>query len=67
MIDTRYKKLTGTHAGHIFTVTEPYGEIETPLHWVLHCETDEEETLIVPEDELGNPKLWEPLDLGSAR
>jgi len=61
MINARYKKLSGTHAGHSYAVVAPYGEIENPLRWMLHCETDEAEKLVVAEDELNNPKVWLPL------
>ena len=62
MINMRYKKLTGLHAGHSYVVTSPYSEIESPLRWMLHCETDADEKLIVAEDELGDPKRWQPLE-----
>jgi hypothetical protein len=67
MINARYKKLSGTHAGHSYTVAAPYGEIESPLRWMLHCETDEAEKLIVAEDELNDRKLWLPLEQSSKR
>lgn len=62
MINTRYKKLTGMHADHVYVVTAPYGEVESPLRWMLHCEAASDEKLIVPEDELTDRKRWQPLD-----
>lgn len=61
MISMRYKKLTGMHAGHVYVVTAPYNEIESPRRWMLHCETVEDEKLVVSVDELGDSKLWQPL------
>lgn len=62
MINTRYKKLTGMHAGHTYLVTAPYNEIETPMRRMLHCETIADEKLIVGVDELADTKRWQPLD-----
>jgi hypothetical protein len=62
MISTRYKKLSGVHAGQSYVVAAPYGEIETPMRWVLHMEGSAAETLVVAEDELANTKLWQSLD-----
>ena len=62
MINIRYRKLTGMHATHVYKVMEPASEIESPLRWVLHCETVKDETLIVGEDELTDVKRWQPLD-----
>lgn len=64
MINTRYKKLKGMHMGHVYKVVAPYGEVESPLRWMLHCETVAEEKLVVPEDELQNPELWQPAGNG---
>jgi hypothetical protein len=61
MLNTRYKKLTGMHAGHSYTVTAPYSEVENPMRWMLHCDTNSDEKQIVGEDELANQKLWQPL------
>lgn len=47
MINKRYKKLSGTYAGHSYTVVAPYGEIESPLRWMLHCESNEAEKLML--------------------
>ena len=49
MLNTRYKKLTGMHAGHSYTVTAPYSEVENPMRWMLHCETNADEKQIVAE------------------
>ena len=62
MINTRYKKLTGMHAGHTFSVTAPASEMESPMQWMLHCETLAGEKLVVAEDELTDVKRWQPLD-----
>jgi hypothetical protein len=61
MIDMRYKKLTGMHQGHVYKVMAPAGEVESPLRWTLQCETVADEKLIVPEDQLQDPKLWQPM------
>jgi hypothetical protein len=60
MIDTRYKKLSGVHAGHSFVVVAPYGEIDTPMRWMLHMEGSAQNKLVVAEDELADTKLWQP-------
>ncbi|WP_119269500.1 hypothetical protein [Taklimakanibacter deserti] len=61
VINTRYKKLSGMHAGHSFVVVAPYGEIETPMRWMLHMEGAEEEKFVVAENELADRKIWQPL------
>jgi len=61
MLKMRYKKLTGMHAGHSYTVIAPYSEVENPMRWMLHCETDDAEKQVVPENELGDSELWQPL------
>ena len=61
MISTRYKKLSGVNAGHSYVVIAPYGEIETPMRWMLHMEGNEEEKLVVAEDELADTKRWQSL------
>ena len=66
MIDTRYKKLSGMHAGHSFVVTAPYGEIEHPMRWMLHMEGPIEEKIVVNEVELADTRLWQPLSQGPA-
>jgi hypothetical protein len=62
MINTRNKKLSGMHVGHIYIVVAPYSEIETRLRWTLQMEDNEEEKLVVAEDELTDTKYWQPLD-----
>jgi len=62
MIHSRYKKLTGMHAGHVYKIMEPASEIDRPLHWVLHCESTEDEKLMVSEDELSDTSRWQALD-----
>ncbi|MDP1701898.1 MAG: hypothetical protein Q8L53_13180 [Aestuariivirga sp.] len=62
MINMRYKKLTGMHTGHSYVVVEPASEIDSPMRWMLHCESVADEKLIVSEDELSDPKSWQPLD-----
>jgi hypothetical protein len=62
VINTRYRKLSGMHAGHSYIVTAPYGEIEAPMRWMLHMEGSQKEKLIIAEDELANINLWQPLE-----
>jgi len=62
MTTRRYKKISGIHAGHSYIVTAPYGEIETPMHWMLHMESNENEKLVIAEDQLADRKLWQPLE-----
>jgi hypothetical protein len=62
VINRRYRKLSGMHAGHSYIVTAPYGEIETPMRWTLHMEGNENEKLIIAENELANIQLWRPLE-----
>ena len=61
MINTRYKKLSGVHAGQLYVVVGPNSEIESPLRWVLHNEADKADKTIVTEDELKDSKQWLPL------
>lgn len=61
MINIRYKKLTGLHAGHIYVVTAPASEFESPMHWTLQCETIKDQKLNVAEDELSDTARWEPV------
>ena len=61
MIDTRYKKLTGSHTGHTFIVMGPASEIDNPMLWSLHDEADASNRLAVKETELADAKLWQPL------
>ena len=60
MIDTRFKKLSGVHAGAIYVVIAPYNEVERPLQWMLHMENNDDEKCIVSEEDLANPELWKP-------
>ena len=62
MINTRFRKLSGSHAGATYVVVAPYNEIERPVRWMLHMENNDDEKCIVPEEELSDAKLWEPLD-----
>ncbi len=61
MISARYRKLTGMHAGHSYVVMAPASEIDSPMRWTVQCETVADEKLIVGEDELSDPKRWQPL------
>jgi hypothetical protein len=61
MIDTRYKKLTGMHAGQTYVVTGPANETDNPLTWSLRGEAKPDERLQVKETELTDPKLWQAL------
>ena len=61
MINTRYKKLSGVHAGQLYVVVGPSSEIESPVRWVLHNEADKKDRPIVAEDELNDSKKWQPL------
>ena len=45
MINTRYKKLKGMHAGHAYVVMAPASEIDNPVRWMLHSETAADEKL----------------------
>jgi len=62
VIDTRYKKLSGAHAGHSFVVVAPYEEIETPMRWMLHMEGPTAESLVAAEHELTDTRLWQSLN-----
>ena len=61
MMNTRYRKLTGLHAGHVYEVTAPANEMDSPMRWSLQCETIKDQKLVVGEDELANRSLWEPV------
>ena len=61
MINTRFRKLTGSNADTTYVVVAPYNEIERPLRWMLHMETNDDEKCIVSEEELNDAKLWQPL------
>jgi hypothetical protein len=62
MLNTRYKKLTGLHADHVYVVTAPANEFETPLHWCLQCDEAKEQKLVVGENELADKALWQAVD-----
>ncbi|MFO0991852.1 MAG: hypothetical protein U1E67_07985 [Hyphomicrobiales bacterium] len=61
MINARYKKLTGMHAGHTYVVTGPANEIDNPMTWALRSEANASERLQVKETELTDAKLWQSL------
>lgn len=66
MIDARYKRLTGPHAGQTYVVIGPHSEIEHPLRWVLHNAArlgskSMDDQAIVPEDELQDTGKWVPV------
>jgi hypothetical protein len=61
MLNTRFKKLTGLHAGHVYEVKAPANEMDTPMRWSLQCETVKDQTLIVGEDELTDKSKWQPV------
>ncbi len=61
MIKTRYMKLTGLHAGHIYEVTAPASEMAGPMQWSLQSEADKDQKLVVGEDELSDKAHWQPL------
>jgi len=61
MINSRYKKLSGDHAGQSYIIVGPNSEIETPLRWILHNESNKADKVIVAEDELSDTKQWLPL------
>lgn len=62
MISMRYRKVSGVHAGQTYVVIEPHSEIEANLRWVLHNEGNPQDKPLVPEGELNDPKLWQPLE-----
>ena len=61
MVKSRYRKLKGMHAGHVYVVTAPASEMDSSMHWTLQCETVPDERLTVGEDELSDRAQWEPL------
>lgn len=63
MISTRYKKLSGVHAGQIYVVTAPSSETDATVHWILHNEAAKDQSVIVSQDELADKKLWQPQTL----
>jgi hypothetical protein len=61
MINSRYKKLIGDHAGQSYRIVGPNSEVETPLRWILHNESNKADKVIVADDELRDAKQWLPL------
>lgn len=61
MMNMRYKKLTGLHAGHVYAVKAPSNEMDSPMHWSLQCETVPDQKLVVGEDELADKTRWQPV------
>ena len=61
MMSSRFKKLSGVHSGQAYIIVSPNSEIETPIRWILHNETDIADKPIVAEDELSDTKQWLPL------
>ena len=59
MLKSRYRKLTGLHAGHVYEVTAPANEMDSPMRWSLQCETVKDQRLIVGEEELADTSRWE--------
>lgn len=60
MINTRFKKLNGLHAGHSYIVKAPASEMDSPMRWSLQCETIKDQKLVVSEDELADKTRWQP-------
>ena len=61
MLNTRFKKLSGLHAGHVYEVKGPANEMDTPMRWALQCETIADQKLIVSEAELADRARWQPM------
>jgi hypothetical protein len=61
MLNTRFKKLSGLHAGHVYVVRGPANEMDSPMRWSLQCETLEDQKLIVGEGELTDKSRWLPV------
>jgi hypothetical protein len=61
MLKSRYRKLTGLHAGHVYEVTAPANEMDSPMRWSLQSETMKDQRLIVAEDELADTARWHPV------
>lgn len=61
MLNARFKKLTGLHAGHVYEVKAPASEMDSPMRWQLQCESVPEQKLIVGEDELSDKSRWLPV------
>jgi hypothetical protein len=62
MLNTRFKKLTGLHAGHVYQVKAPSNEMDAPMRWSLQCETLADQKLVVDEHELADRSRWEPVN-----
>ena len=61
MLNTRFKKLTGLHAGHVYEVKAPANEMDAPMRWSLQSTTDAGQKLNVGEDELSDKARWQPV------
>ncbi len=61
MMNTRFKKLSGLHAGHVYEVKAPVNEMDSPMRWSLQCEAIADQKLIVGEDELADKARWQPV------
>ncbi len=61
MLNTRFRKLTGMHSGHVYKVVAPANEHESPVHWSMQCEGEADDRITVAEDKLEDRKLWEPV------
>lgn len=61
MLNTRFRKLTGMHSGHVYKVVAPASEFESPLRWSLQCEGEADDRIVVAEDKLEDRAQWEPL------
>ena len=61
MKNSRFKKLNGLHAGHVYVVMAPQSEIGGQMQWSLESETDKVQKLVVGENELTDTALWQPV------
>jgi hypothetical protein len=61
-MNTRFKKLTGMHKGHVYKVVAPANESESPLRWSMQCEGEADDKITVPENQLEDRKLWQAMD-----
>ena len=61
MLNTRFRKVSGLHAGHVYEVKAPANEMDTPMRWSLQCETLADQKLVVGENELADRSLWQPV------
>lgn len=62
MLNTRFKKLTGLHAGHVYDVKAPANEMDAPMRWSLQSTTGAGQKLNVGEDELADKSRWQPVN-----